>query len=349
MDPYKILGVDKNASSKDIKSAYRKLALEKHPDKPGGNSEEFQKISEAYEILSDPSKKYQNDNKNSNSSFSPFSFGHGMPGMPGMARGMPPQGMPRGPMEQMFSSVFHFPTKTPVNESKKSPDIKHEVMLSLEDMYIGKISKLAISRSVECSECKGEGGSGKHEKSCVSCGGRGIRVIHNGSSVKTIKCLQCDNKGMRTAFESACKVCNSKGTVKNRFVAEAKFLPGSFDGSKVVLKEMSDFQKNKKKGDIIIIAKQKKHPFFKRTGKNLKCAMEISLGESLYGFEKTIMHLDNREVDICSKGVVMNKDILKISGEGIPKGSGYLEIELNIKNPGVLSENTRNKIREILD
>lgn len=348
MDPYKVLGVNKKSSEKEIKTAYRKLALEKHPDKPGGNAEDFQKVSEAYEILSDPSKKHQNDNKNNFNPFSPFST-NGMPR--GMPRGMPmPKGMYRGPpgsVEQMFSSVFNFPTKTPVN-SNKSPDIRHEVMLSLEDMYSGKISKLAISRSIECTECKGEGGTGKYEKTCISCAGRGVRVIHNGNSVKTIRCLQCDNKGTKTAFEEVCPTCSSKGVKKDRVVVEAKFLPGSITGTKVVLKEMSDYQKNKSKGDIIVVAKQKKHPFFTRGGKNLKCAIEISLGESLYGFEKTIMHLDKRDVDVCSKGVVMNKDILKIPGEGIPRGCGHLEIEVNIKNTGVLPISTRDKLREIL-
>ena len=111
---------------------------------------------------------------------------------------------------------------------------------------------------------------------------------------------------------------------------------------------MSDFAKNKKKGDIIVIAKQKPHPFFKRSGKILKCAMEISLSESLCGFEKEINHLDKRPVDIISEGVLMHKQIIKIPDEGIPQGSGHLEIEVNIKNPGKLSDSVRSKIMEIL-
>ena len=165
-DRYKTLGVAKNASTKEIKDSYRKLALEKHPDKPGGSKEEFQKISEAYEILSDPQKKRKFDNPFQNNI---GDFVH----------------------MNMFTHIFN--VNREINQ--RTPDKRHEINLSLEDMYNGKTCKFAITRNAKCNECDGKGGTKTFFRKCIVCGGRGFRNIYNGNSVRSVQCMQCDSEG----------------------------------------------------------------------------------------------------------------------------------------------------------
>ena len=173
MDPYKTLGLSNNASTKDIKDAYRKLALEKHPDKAGGSTEEFQKISEAYEMLSDPQKKRRFDNPTK------INMGNFVN------------------VNDMFSSTFtnFFNANCEINRTQRTPDKRHEINLSLEDMYNGKTCKFAVTGNVKCNECDGRGGKETFFKPCISCGGRGIRNVYSGRSARTVQCMQCDSEG----------------------------------------------------------------------------------------------------------------------------------------------------------
>ena len=332
MDPYKILGLNKKATAKEIKDSYRKLALEKHPDKVGGSKEEFQKISEAYEILSDPQSKQKFDNGGNHQGhkidFSQFRtasdiFGSG------------------------FSTLFTT-NREPV--VKRTPDKKHEIKLSLEDMYNGKTSKFAITRSVKCNSCEGNGGTEKSQKPCVSCGGRGFRNMYSGRGIKTIQCMQCDSQGTSNVFGKPCKKCTTSGHVKERVVVEAIFPKGCPNGFKIVKEGMSDYKEGRETGDIVIIAKQKEHEFFKRIGRNLICTIELTFSESICGFKKTITHLDNRPIEISSKDVTMNGDKIKIPGEGMIKGSsGLLEINIIVQRPTKLSCEDIEGIKKILE
>jgi len=338
MDPYRVLGLDKKASSREIKDAYRKLALENHPDK-GGESGKFQKISDAYEILSDPQKKCQLDNPHP-PKVDFRSFGVNFSG---------------GGHAEPFGSFFRGMNTNVMNTNKqrekikRTPDKRHEISLSLEEMYNGKTSKFAITRNVKCSSCEGEGGSGKFLKGCISCGGRGFRNVHSGRGVRTDQCMQCDSEGKRVAFTKACEKCETRGNTKERIVVDAIFPPGCPVGYKIVKKEMSDYKHGKQTGDIIIVSKQKEHPFFTRHGKNLKCSIELTFCESVVGFSKTIKHLDGRAIDIKCDEVVMNGQKIVIEKEGMIKNHGSIEVELKIKKPKKLSENSIIEIKKILE
>ena len=339
MDPYIILGIDKKASEDDIKKAYKKLALKNHPDK-GGDAAEFQKISEAYDILSDKTKKSHYDNPRAGNPFKSGAPRHG------------------GQMDNIFASMFTFPvggtshsmfSTTTTSKSNVTPDLKHQVMMSLDDMYKGKKCKLAISRSVQCVACEGIGGNGKREEVCIGCNGRGVRVIHTGSSMRRSPCIQCHGSGCRIIFDTACKACNTKCVTKERVVVEAPFAPGTTTGTKVVIKGMSDFSEGKKTGDVVITAKMKDHPFYKRSGKVLRCIVEINLTDSLCGFKKTIKHLDGREILLESENITNNGHKVRIPKEGIPRGHGLLEVEFKVSTPITLSQDVKDQIKSILN
>ena len=339
-NPYTILGVDKKTSDDDIKKAYKKLALKTHPDK-GGDPEKFQKIAEAYETLSDKGKRNLYDNPGMASN----PFKHGAPRHGGSAQ-----------MDNIFASMFSFPVGGAAHRTNPSisvsnnitPDLKHQVMMSLEDMYKGKNCKLAISRSVKCATCDGVGGGGKREEVCIGCNGRGVRVIHTGSSMRRSSCLQCHGSGCRVLFDSACKECNTKCVTKERVVVDAPFAPGTTTGTKIVIKGMSDFSEGKKTGDVVITAKMKDHAFFKRSGKVLRCIVDITLIESLCGFNKTISHLDGRDIILESDNITKNGHKACIPKEGIPRGQGLLEVEFKVHTPVTLSQDVKNQIKSIL-
>jgi len=340
---YEILSVSESASQEEIKKSYRTLALKHHPDK-GGDVDVFHKIGEAHEILSDPGKRKQYDLslKGIPGGLGGLSHGFGSGGIRFSTGPMGPMGNMgnMGPMGDILSSIFGQASEKPT----KTPDIKHTMNLSLDDMYKGKTCKIAISRLIICKACVGEGGSSKSTIDCTGCGGRGMRVMYKNNTARQTQCIRCKGEGKTTVFEKICKPCTSKGAIKERRVVEVVFKPGYAPGSKVVLCGMSDYGKGLDCGDVIITATQKPHDVFTRFGSNIKHTMCISLKESLCGLDRNVVHLDGRKIAVKSDKVLENGHKLIFPGEGIPNGQGKLEITIDVKYP----KNVSDKVKSIL-
>lgn len=332
MSHYKTLGLDKSCSNEDIKKAYRKLALKKHPDK-GGSDAEFQALNDAYAAIETPEKRAQYDNPVSEDVFGFFSS---------MNRGMGPM----GPMNvHMNNFNIHVPTK-----KQKTPDVKYDITLSLQEMYSGKVRKLAISRTTKCKGCDGEGGVGKQREDCVACNGKGVRAIHKGATVVKSICMKCSGTGDNFVFANICKSCDATKVTRDRTVVEVVIPEGCIVGSKIVMKGKGNFHPGKDTGDVIIVTRQKNHDVFKRVGCNLRFTMDITLFESLYGFEKEIEQVDGRKIKFTSDKMVKQGEKISISGEGIPRGKGFLEAIINIKYPnGEFSESEKETLKSIFD
>lgn len=339
--PYEILGVDKNANEDDIKKAYRKLALKHHPDK-GGSSEKFQEISDAHEILTDPEKKAEYERKVNGISMKDF-MNHGPRGPMNYGH------MSHGPQMNSFFTNINVNFSKP-NVTKKQPtDLKQDITLSLEEMYTGKTRKLAISRSKACDKCKGDGGAGRREEKCMGCNGKGLRNIHRGSTIIKTQCMQCDGNGKKVAFDKICPSCRGTRTVKERSVVEVKFAPGCAIGSRTILKGQGNCTNGKDQGDVIITARQKIHHKFKRTAKNLKCNLDITLYESLCGFNKDFVHLDGHVVKVKSTDITKQGFNIKIPGEGIPRGEGVLDLVVNIVYPKSFSDDEKATLKNLFE
>lgn len=319
MNHYDVLGVQINASMIDIKKAYRKLALIHHPDK-GGDEETFKSVCESYEVLSDPDKRRIYDvNPTERDSYDSSDF---------------------------FFNLFN-QRKT---QQKKTPNIMHKVSLGLEDFYLGKTCKFAISRKIQCPHCRSEGGWGKNEVNCIGCAGSGFRTSQKGkTSVIRTTCIQCRGNGKRIVFEKMCLKCKTMGVIPERIVAEAYFKPGSSSGEKVVLKGMSDSMKGKSPGDVVVIATEKSHRFFKRKGNTLKCSIDITLKQSLCGFSAEISQLDGRIIVVSSDGVTPYGHKIVIPGEGIPKDTGSMEITVNVVFPKTIPEKSLDTLNCVLE
>jgi len=186
-DYYKVLGVDKTSSQEDIKKAYRKLALQYHPDKTSGDETKFKEISEAYTVLGDAQKKQEYDSGGSNpfagSGFDPFAG-----------------------FDQVFNQFFG--NQRPPQSSSINPNIDLAIKLTLEELYTGTKRKVEFMRQTSCDPCNGLGASAKK---CTTCSGTGRVIQRQGPMVMQTHCGSCRGAGQTPDSNNKCKTCLGKG------------------------------------------------------------------------------------------------------------------------------------------
>ena len=195
MDPYKTLGVDKNASQDEIKKAFRKKALEHHPDK-GGSEEKFKQINEAYSMISDSNKRSHHDAKRDG-------FGRGF--------GFDFDFSTGSPFGDMFHDVFGAKRKASRPNVTTDEDILFDLRISLKQVKQGVRQTATFEKNVVCDPCRGQGGEGKTE--CTNCDGSGILIVQpNPFTVHRKTCMHCRGRGFK--FTNMCSNCFGAGSKK---------------------------------------------------------------------------------------------------------------------------------------
>lgn len=333
---YTLLEVTPDADDSAIKKAYRKLAMKWHPDKNAHNAEaadKFKEISHAYEILSDPQKRSIYDQygeeglsgegagggMSAEDLFSQFFGGMGG-GMFGGGGGMQ---QPQGP--------------------KKSRDIVHVHKVSLEDIYKGKVSKLALQKNVICPKCDGRGGKEGAVKKCAGCNGARVKTMMRqmGPMIQRFQtvCPDCNGEGEQIREKDRCKNCNGKKVVTERKVLHVHVDKGVKDGAKVVFQGEGDQGPDIIPGDVIFVIETKPHPRFQRKEDDLFYHAEIDLLTALAGGQIAIEHLDGRwlTVSILPGEVISPGQVKVVSGQGMPSyrhhDFGNLYIQFDVKFP----------------
>lgn len=348
---YDLLEVPPDAQTQDIKKAYRKMAMKYHPDKNPNNPEaeaKFKDIGEAYEILSDEEKRKRYDK------FGKDAFREGGGG------GRDPSDI----FEAMFggSPFGSFFGGGGQRGPKKTEDIVHQLEVSLEDLYNGKTSKLAVTRNQLCATCKGSGAkSGVVGGKCKKCDGRGVRVIikQMGPMIQQMQtvCDACGGRGETIREEDKCKTCKGKKVTKEKKILQVYVDKGMKNGQKITFSGEADEAPDCEPGDIIIVLAEKKHDLFKRSGNDLYMEMELSLVEALCGFSLTIQHLDNRTLLVRSGegDVIQHGEIRSIAGEGMPtykhpfdKGSLHIQYMVKLPAPRSLTPKQIKDLESIL-
>jgi len=322
---YESLGVEKSADAKEIKKAYRKLAVRHHPDK-GGDETKFKEISAAYEILSDAEKREKYD-KFGLDGVSDDSGGGG-----------------RSP-DDLFSMFFGGGGGRSAGP-QKSENVNHPIKVTLEDLYNGKTVKLAINRQKIIGEAK----------FCDACEGQGVVVELRQIALGMVqqvqrRCTQCNGEGYQYR------------TQKERKVLEVFVEKGMKNGQKVVFRGMADEKPNMEAGDINFIVQEKEHGTFKRKGADLLITKTLSLNEALCGFEWSLTHLDGRELIIkSSPGEVIKAEtfggqpfVKVVSDEGMPshgnpfvKGNLYVLFTVEFPSDNEISETTVQSLKKLL-
>lgn len=345
-DLYELLGVEKTASGDQIKKAYRKAALQHHPDKvPEEIREEseakFKAVTQAYEILRDDEKRHLYDT-------------HGMAAFDG--RGGP--GGPEVDLNDILSQMFGFGMGGPggapgPRRPRRGPDEEQEYKVTLEELYKGKTVKFSADKQVVCGTCKGSGGKANVKaQECEKCHGAGMseafQQIGPGLVRKaTVLCDRCEGAGNFFKEKDRCKKCKGKRTASEKKVLEIYIPRGSMNGERIVLEGEADQFPDQTPGDIVFHLSEEPHDVFTRVGHDLSAEISVTLAEALSGFSRVVLtHLDGRGIHIDRpRGKIMRpNDILKVPGEGMPmkrgdaKGDLYLIVKVEFPEDGWLNE-----------
>lgn len=329
---YEVLGVEKTASAAEIKKAFRKGAMKHHPDK-GGDEAKFKEVSKAYEILGDEEKRKLYDKG----------------GEKAVERGDAGGGM---------GDMFGFGGGGGGGRQRKGKDVMFKLKVELEDLYNGTTKKLRFKKQVICKGCDGQGGKGV--KRCVTCKGRGVRVIIRQLGPGMIQqmqaqCDECDGQGEVCPPEARCKECSGEKTVEERKNLEVFVEKGMKNGEKITLRGEAEQSPGIQPGDVVVVLELAANDQFERKNSHLFYKKKISLKQSLTGFEFHIKHLDGRTLLVKSDANVIygHGQTKVIRDEGMPRREnpmlrGNLYIEFLVEFPKTLDDATRQSLLSML-
>lgn len=354
-DYYKILNISKSASDDEIKRAYRKLAQEYHPDKPGGSAEKFKEINEAYQILSDRQKRAQYDRFGSNFE----QAGSGPQGYGGSAdfsdifdmfgAGRRKSGTSFG-WEDIFEGAFSgFDGNAEIN---KGQDIIIDMNISLENAALGLEKEVEIYKGVKCDKCKGSGAEQNSGfKKCETCRGKGKieerRQMGFFSFSQSRECPTCHGRGETPV--KRCSKCGGDGRIKENQRIKIKIPAGINDGEILQLTGQGGAGLfNAAAGNLFIKIHILPHRDFKRKGPDLYYQQIISFTQAVLGDKIKIPTLEGNTIINIPAGIESGT-VLRLEGGGIRsrRGKGDLFVEIKIKTPKKVSEKTKKLLKEL--
>jgi len=340
-DYYKILGVSRNANEEEIKKAYRKVAMQYHPDRNPGDKEaeeKFKLASEAYEVLRDPQKRDIYDR-------------FGIEGL----RGTGFTGF-RG-FEDIFSSFsdifddfFGFGTSSRRRvRPRQGADLRYDLKISFYDAAFGKEDEIEIPQRAVCEDCNGTGcKTGTYPAQCPNCKGTGQVVRSQGFFTISTTCGQCHGEGKY--IPHPCKECRGSGWVKRNKRIKIRIPPGVDTGSKLRIRgEGEAGERGGPPGDLFVFLYVEPHEFFVRDGDDIVCQIPISFTQAALGAEIDVPTLNGKKSLTIPRGTESG-ETLKIKGEGFPKIKGYgrgdLIVHIFVKTPKNLTKRQEEILKE---
>jgi molecular chaperone DnaJ len=327
-DYYEVLGVAKDASADEIKKAFRKAAVQHHPDKEGGDETKFKEINEAYEVLKDAQKRQRYDQ-----------FGHaGVGGNGGAYSGNPFEGFGGfggqnvhfdfgdGGLGDIFGQFFGGGAGPQQRGPKRGRDVETTVNLTFEEAVFGVERKLDLEMEDECSHCHGTTVEPGHSmKTCPTCKGAGQqqRVMNTifGQIQQAVICETC--KGAGKVPEKVCSVCKGKGTERTRQSITLKVPAGIDDGATIRLAERGEAVGGGTRGDLYVNIRVKAHKKFTREGDIILSDEHVSMVDAALGTEIDVETVDGVVRMKVPAGTQSGTDF-KLSSHGVPhlRGSG---------------------------
>ena len=313
-DYYDVLGVNKNASPDELKSAYRKLAVKYHPDKNPGNKnaeDKFKEASEAYGILSDKSKKENYDN-----------FGHAA-----FENGGGSQGGFGGFSGADFSDIFEDffgdfggarRGSGRRSSANRGSDLRYDLSISLEEAYFGKKQNIQFSTSEKCETCKGSGSKpGTNPERCSYCGGSGRVRSNQGFFTVQQTCPQCGGSGEE--ITNPCIDCNGQGVKQKSKKISVTIPEGVDDGTRIRLAGKGEAgTRGGGSGDLYLFVNVKSHELFKRSDVNLFFEFPISIADAALGTTIEIPTIEGKKAKIKIPGGTQDGKQFRLKGKGMP-------------------------------
>ncbi len=351
-DYYEILGVSKNASADEIKSAYRKLVKQYHPDLHPNDSkaaEKFKEINEANEVLSDEKKRKEYDFNREHPEMGGFGGG-GFNGAGGF-----------GGFEDIFSDIFGggfgggFSSSRRQSQTKtKGEDITLELTLSFLDAAKGCRREITYSRNEPCSKCKGTGAkNGTAYKTCEKCGGTGqVQYTTSNGFFRSVQVRPCDEcKGTGKKILESCDECKGKGYIKRNTNLTLDIPAGADTGSYIRKVGFGEASKNGgPSGDLIVVMKVENSKIFRRKNFDLYVDLPISFYIATLGGKVLVPLIDETMEYTIPEGTQSGK-VFFVRGKGIKtnRGTGDLYIVVTVETPTKLSREQKKALEEFND
>ncbi|MBU1691401.1 MAG: molecular chaperone DnaJ [Gammaproteobacteria bacterium] len=344
-DFYEILGVNKDANDDEIKKAYRKLAMKFHPDRNPDNpkaEEHFKEAKEAYEILSDPSKRTAYDQ-----------YGHagvdqqaGMGGAGGFSGGF------ADAFGDIFGDIFGGAGGGRGGRSNvyRGADLRYNLEISLEDAARGTETKIRIPTMAECDTCHGSGAkAGSKPETCPTCAGHGQVRMQQGFFSIQQACPKCHGSGKVIAHP--CGTCQGSGRVKQYKTLAVKIPSGVDEGDRIRLSGEGEAGVNGgPSGDLYVVIQIKAHSVFQRDHNDLHCEMPISFTTAALGGEIEIPTLDGH-AKIKIPAETQSGKVFRLRGKGIKgvrsSAHGDLMCHMVVETPVSLTERQKELLREL--
>ncbi len=348
-DYYDVLGVQRNASEQDLKSAFRKLAKDHHPDRnpdDNGAEQKFKEINEAYEVLKDPQKRAAYDR------FGHAAFDGGMGGRGG--GGFGPDFA--SSMSDIFDDLFgEFMGGRRGGQQRRSgrergADLRYNMEITLDDAFSGKTAQIRVPTSVTCETCSGTGAkAGTKPVTCATCGGAGKVRASQGFFTIERTCPTCQGRGETIA--DPCPACNGAGRVVKERTLSVNIPAGVEDGTRIRLSgEGEAGLRGGPAGDLYIFLSIKPHEFFQRDGADVFCRVPISMTTAALGGQVEVPTLDGTVSRVkIPEGTESGKQF-RLKGKGMPvlrsNTSGDLYIQVDVETPKNLTRRQRELLEE---
>ena len=329
-DYYDVLGINKNANSEEIKSAYRKLAIKYHPDKNPGNKsaeDKFKEASEAYGILSDKSKKENYDNFG----HAAFQNGGGQGGGFGGFGGF--NGSDFSDIFEDFFGEFGGRRSNKRSSSNRGSDLRYDLSITLEEAYSGKKQNIQFSSTDKCSTCKGNGSKPGHSVDrCTYCGGNGKIRSNQGFFTVQQTCPQCSGSGEE--ISNPCNDCSGTGSKQTSKKISVTIPKGVDDGTRIRLAGKGEAgTRGGASGDLYLFINIKSHELFKRSDVNLFFEFPISIADAALGTTIEIPTIDGKKAKIKIPDGTQDGKQFRLKGKGMPfmRRGDYGDLYVQVK------------------
>jgi len=339
-DYYELLGVSRNASPEEIKRAFRRLAFQCHPDHNNeeGSAERFKEINEAYEVLSDTSKRAKYD------SFGHIGYGRSFDGFDDLVTGF----------GDIFDAFFGGTANMRQRVPRKGSDLHCSVEIAFEEAAFGCEKSFEVTRTERCTRCEGNRSEpGTYPTKCPNCNGIGeVRRVHQsifGRFVNRVMCDRCEGDG--TVVDQPCSRCRGTGRERVARIISIDIPAGIEDRSQLRLRGEGDFGLwGGPAGNIYVDIGVKDHELFKREGSNVRFELAIDFAQAALGDKVEVPTLDGSSILKINPGT-QTGTVLVMKGKGIPRrdgpGRGDQLVEVKVVTPDKLSREQREIFQEL--
>ena len=346
-DFYEVLSVSRDASDQELKTAYRKLAMQYHPDRNPDDptaEEKFKECSEAYQVLSDPEKRAAYD-RYGHAAFNGGTGGGGNP-FGGNAQDL------GDIFGDLFGEMFNMGGggNRKASRVQRGRDLRYDLTLEFEEAVFGKEKEITVRRMETCKDCKGTGAAkGKAPVTCTQCGGRGQQRFQQGFFSVARTCSVCGGTG--TLIVDPCQTCRGETRVQTEHSILVKVPAGVEQDTRIRYQGEGEAGKFAgPAGDLYVVLNVRAHKFFERDGDDLHCVMPISFPQAALGTELEIQTLEGPATIKVPEGTQSGKEF-KLKNKGVPHlnsyGKGDLIVEIRVQTPGKLTKSQKELLRQL--